>query len=97
MPTYISLVNYTQQGVEHIKDSPDRLDAAKELAESMGGEFDWYLTFGEYDAVTVGEFPDDESFARFALKVNQLGNVTTKTLKAFTEDEYRDVIAGIPE
>lgn len=98
MPTYIALVDYTEQGVANIEDSPDRLDAAKELAGEMGGEFnDWYLTFGEHDAVAIAEFPDDETYAQFALAVNKLGNVTTTTLKAFTEEEYRDVIAGIPK
>lgn len=96
MPTYMALVNYTNEGIENIEDSPDRLDAARDLAESMGGEFDWYLTFGEYDAVTIGEFPDDETFAQFALAVNRDGNVSTTSLKAFSEDEYRDLIAGIP-
>jgi len=98
MPTYISLVNYTGQGVANITDSPDRLDDAKDLAEAMGGDFKkWYLTFGEHDAVAIAEFPDDETYAQFALAVNRLGSVTTTTLKAFTEDEYRDVVAGIPE
>lgn len=96
MPTYVTHVNYTEQGIENIEDSPDRLDAAKELAESLGGEFDWYLTFGEYDALAIGEFPDDETFAQFALAVNRDGNVSTTSHKAFTEAEYRDVIAGIP-
>lgn len=96
MPTYVSLINYTTQGIEHIEDSPDRLDDAKALAESMGGSFEWYLTFGEYDAVTVGEFPDDETMAQFALAVNREGNVSTTTLKAFDEGEYRDLIAGLP-
>ena len=96
MPTYVALVNYTQQGIENIKDSPDRLDEAKALAESMGGEFDWYLTFGEYDAVTIGEFPDDETYAQFVLAVTSEGAVSTISLKAFNEEEYRDVIAGIP-
>lgn len=98
MPTYIALINYTQQGIENIKDSPDRLDKAKALAESMGGEAtDWYLTFGDYDAVGISEFPDDETAAQFALAVGSQGSVTTETLKAFTEEEYRDVIDGIPE
>lgn len=98
MPTYISLVDYTEQGVANIADSPDRLDAAKELAADMGGDFqDWYLTFGEHDAVAIAEFPDDQTYAQFALAVNKLGNVTTTTLKAFTEPEYQDVIDGIPE
>lgn len=98
MHTYIALVDYTEQGMDNITDSPDRLDDAKALAESMGGELtDWYLTFGEHDAVAIGEFPDDETYARFALAVNSLGYVQTRTLKAFTESEYVDLVAGIPE
>lgn len=98
MPTYIALVDYTEQGVAEIRESPDRLDDARALAASMGGELnEWYLTFGEHDAVAIAEFPDDETFARFALTVNSLGKVATTTLKAFTEEEYRDVIDGIPE
>lgn len=97
MPTYITFINYTQDGIENIKDSPDRLDDANALAESMGIEFEWYLTFGEYDAVTVGQAPDDETMAQFILAVSSQGSVSTQTLKAFDEDEYRDVIAGIPE
>lgn len=97
MPTYIALVDYTQQGIENIKDSPERVDDAKALAESLGGEFtEWYLTFGEHDGVAIVEFPDDETYAQFALAVARSGNATTETLKAFTEDEYRDVVAGIP-
>lgn len=97
MPTYIALINYTQHGIENVEDSPDRLDDAKALAESMGGELThWFLTFGEYDAVVIAEFPNDETYAQFALKASSLGNVATETLKAFPEDEYRDVIGGIP-
>lgn len=98
MPTYVTLINWTQKGIENVTGSPDRLDEAKGLAESMGGEItDWYLTFGEYDLVAVSEFPDDETVARFALAVNSGGTVSTQTLKAFDEDEYREIIAGIPE
>lgn len=96
MPTYIALIDYTSRGIENIENSPDRLDEAKALAESMGGEFEWYLTFGDHDAVAVCEFPDDETYAQFALAVGSKGSVSTTTLKAFTEDEYREVIAGIP-
>lgn len=97
MPTYIALLNYTQQGIETVTDSPDRLDDARALAESMGGELThWFLTFGEHDAVAIAEFPDDETYAQFALKVMSLGGVSGETLKAFDEDEYREVIAGIP-
>jgi uncharacterized protein with GYD domain len=97
MPTYIHLTSYTGDGIENIADSPDRLDDARELADSLGGEFtDFFLTFGAHDIVAITEFPDDETAARFALGVASGGAVTTETLKAFTEDEYRDVIAGLP-
>lgn len=96
MPTYVSLVEFTQDGIENIADSPDRLDDARALAEELGGEItDFYLTFGGYDIVVVSEFPDDETYARFALTVASRGAVSTETLKAFPEDEYRDVVAGL--
>ncbi|WP_331236013.1 GYD domain-containing protein [Natronorarus salvus] len=97
MPTYIHLTSYTGEGVQNIADSPDRLDDAKELADSLDGEFkDFYLTFGQYDIVAVTEFPDDETAAQFALGVASRGAVSTETLKAFPEDEFRDVIADLP-
>lgn len=97
MPTYITLLNWTQQGIENVQASPDRLDDAKSLAESMGGEIThWYLTFGRYDLVAISEFPDDETVAKFSLAANSLGNISTETLKAFDEQMYRDIIADIP-
>lgn len=97
MPTYITLVEYTQKGVENMKESPERLEQAKEVTESFGGEYrGFYLTLGQYDAVYVAEFPDDEAAAKAVLTVAGEGAVSTETLKAFTEDEYRDIIAGLP-
>lgn len=96
MSTYITLVNWTQQGIEHVTDSPDRLDNAKEVAADHGGEFtDFFLTFGAYDLVVITEFPDDESYAQFALAIGSSGNVSTETLRAFTEEDYRDIIGGL--
>jgi len=96
MPTYISLINYTQQGIENMHDSPERLDQAKEVTESFGGEYhDFYLTLGEYDAVYVADFPDAESATKALLTVAGAGAVNTETLRAFPEDEYRDIIAGL--
>lgn len=98
MPTYISLVEYTQSGIENIRDSPDRLDEAKSLAQELGGELsDFYLTMGQYDMVVVGEFPDDETYAEFLLYIGSGGNVSTETLKAFPEDQYRELIAEVSE
>ncbi len=97
MPTYISLINYTDQGIRNIKDSPKRLDAAKKLLKEMGGELKaFYLTLGPYDIITVAEAPNDEVVTRFVLTLASTGNVRTATLKAFSEAEYRKIIAGLP-
>jgi uncharacterized protein with GYD domain len=97
MPTYVVLLHYTQKGIESIKDSPDRLDAAKEAAKSMGVDIrEFYLAMGQYDAVVIGEAPDDKSITSFALASASLGNVRTETLRVYTEDEYRELIAGLP-
>ncbi len=97
MATYVMLLNYTDLGIRNVKDSPDRLDAAKALAQKLGGEFkQTYLTLGAYDLVAVLELPDDAAAAKFGLTISALGNVRTTTLKAFTEAEYRDIIAALP-
>jgi uncharacterized protein with GYD domain len=97
MPTFITLVNYTQQGVENMKDSPARLDAAKEAFAAMGGELlAYYLVMGQYDAVVIGEAPNDETAALLALSIGAQGAIRTETLRAFTEDEYREIIANLP-
>jgi uncharacterized protein with GYD domain len=96
MPHYVTLLRYTQQGAAKIKESPGRLDAARKAAEGAKGKVhSWYLTMGKYDAVLISEFPDDEAAARFMLSTGALGNVTTETLKAFTETEYRKIIASL--
>jgi uncharacterized protein with GYD domain len=96
MPHFVMLLRYTQQGIAKIKESPARLDAAKKAAEKAGGKVHaWYLTMGQYDAVLISEFPNDEAGAKFALSVGALGNVTTATLKAFTETEYRKIVGGL--
>jgi len=96
MPHFVTLLRYTQQGIAKIKESPKRLDAAKKAAEKAGGKIHgWYLTMGKYDAVLISEFPNDEAGAQFMLSVGAQGNVSTQTLKAFTEAEYRKIIAGL--
>ena len=97
MPTYVSLINYTDQGIRNVKDSPKRLDAAKKLLKDMGGEMKaFYLTMGGYDIVTVAEAPNDETVAKFVLTLASAGNVRTVTMKAFPEAEYRKLIAALP-
>lgn len=98
MPTYITMIKYTQQGVENMKDSPARLDAAKQAIEAAGGKFlAFYLTMGQYDGVFIAEGPDDATVATVVLAAAMGGNVSTETFRAFTEDEYRGIIANLPD
>jgi len=96
MPTYIALLNWTQQGISSAKDSPKRLDSGREAFKKLGVQIkDTYLTMGRYDLVCVIEGPDDETVARAMLTLGSQGNVQTETLKAFTEDQYRRILGAI--
>lgn len=97
MPTYIILGKYTDQGMRNIKEGPQRLDAARSAIESAGGKMPgFYLTMGQYDFVALSEAPDDEAFTRMLLAIASSGNVSTETLKAFPEADYRRIIGAMP-
>ena len=97
MPTYVTLVRYTDQGIRNIKESPARLEAAKKMAQAAGAQINsFYLALGKYDAVVIIDGPDDETAARVTLTLGSLGNVRTETLRVFNETDYRKVIASIP-
>ncbi|PYS50998.1 MAG: GYD family protein [Acidobacteria bacterium] len=97
MPTYITLFRWTQLGIENVKNSPTRLDAARQLFQQMGGEVKaFYIVMGQYDAVLISEAPDDETMARISLAATSHGAIRSETMRAFTEDEYRKIIGGIP-
>lgn len=96
MATYIMLANWTDAGIRNVKESPRRLDALKSALREMGGDVKtFYLTMGDFDMVAVYEAPDDAVAARFVLQVGQLGNIRTRTLKAFPEAAYREIIASL--
>lgn len=96
MTTYIMLANWTEQGARGVKDSPRRLDTAKKALREMDGEFkSFFMTMGDYDLVAVYEAPDDAVAARFTLQLGMLGNIRTRTLKAFPEAAYREIIASL--
>jgi uncharacterized protein with GYD domain len=97
MPTYITLLRWTPQGIQHIKESPARLDHAKEAIKAAGGELKaYYLTMGQYDGVAISEAPDDEAYARTLLTIGSAGAVRTETLRAFSEEDYRRIVAALP-
>jgi uncharacterized protein with GYD domain len=96
MPTYFMLINWTDQGIKNIKDSPARVDAAKKAVKDMGGEVKaFYMLQGRYDAVLIMEVPNDEALAKFLLKIGSLGNVRTSTLRAYPEAEYRKIVGAL--
>lgn len=96
MPTYISLLSWTQQGVAKVKDSPKRLDAGRKAFKKLGVEIkDTYLTMGRYDLVCIIEAPDDAAMAQALLTLGSQGNVQTETLKAWTEDEFRQITKSL--
>ena len=97
MNTYISLLSYTQKGVKNMKESPARLDAAKELFKSLGAELKaFYLAMGRYDAVVISEAPDDETATKAAMTIGSAGAIRTETFRVFTESEYRKLITELP-
>jgi uncharacterized protein with GYD domain len=97
MATYISLINYTEKGISHVKNSPARLQEAREAFKSMGGEIrEYFLVLGQYDAVAILEAPDDETATRLSLMIGAQGNVRTETLRAFTEEESRGILDSLP-
>jgi uncharacterized protein with GYD domain len=96
MTSYIVLMNWTEQGARSVRESPKRLDAARKQLGDMGGSFKaFYLTMGEYDMVAVVEAPDDAVLARFSLMLAAGGNVRTRTMKAFPEFAYREIITSL--
>ncbi len=97
MAKYISLVKYTAKGAENVKESPNRLDAFKQLCESMGAKVEgFYLTMGRYDIVIIVDAPNPETAAKVILTTSSGGAVSTETLQAFSEDEYRKIISELP-
>ena len=96
MPTYIRLTNLTAEGFEEIEQSASRTEQMKAMAEEMGGEItDVFLTMGDYDFVSIAEFPNDQMYTQFALRFAEKGVADTRTLKAIDEPEYLNLVQGL--
>jgi len=97
MPTYITLINWTDQGVKNAKDTVQRFEAAESAAAKMGVKFkDFYWTMGSYDIVGVVEAPDDATVSRFLLATGALGNIRTATMRAYSKAEFAQILKGLP-
>ena len=95
MPHYVSLVNWTEQGIRTVKESTKRVDAVNALASKLGAKMDVFYTMGEYDIVAVTEAPSDDAAMQLLLEIGKIGNVRTKTLKAWTVAEATKVLAKL--
>jgi|SRR3712207_5744154 len=96
MPTYISLLNFTDQGIRNVKDTIQRADSAAEIAQKHGGSLQQlYWTVGPYDLVGILEAPDDESATAFLLEAGSRGNVRTTTLRAYDRDEMSSILGRL--
>jgi uncharacterized protein with GYD domain len=98
MATYLMLFNYTPQGIEKVKESPARVEAAKKTIRQMGGEVQTFYAIlgGQYDTLFIVKAPSDEKIAEMALAIAAFGNVRTQTQRLFSEDEFRQIIASLP-
>jgi uncharacterized protein with GYD domain len=97
MPTYIMLGNFTQMGIEKIKDAPQRFESATEALKAVGGALkDYYFTIGRYDFVATIEVPNDEALMKFLAILGRVGAVRTETLVAIPRARGHEIIKELP-
>ncbi len=91
--TYVSLINWTEQGIENFRETTQRADDFSKLVESSGGHVRELLwTVGEYDLVCIADFPDDEAGVAALLRVGSAGNIRSQTMRGFSSDQMTDII-----
>jgi len=96
MATYVTLYNFTDQGVKNIKDTVKRVEAAKKAAAQVGGTVKEVLwTEGQYDMVVITETSDETAGTAFRLSTLKLGNVRGQTLRAFTTAEMEKILEKV--
>jgi uncharacterized protein with GYD domain len=95
MPTYITLVKLTDQGAKNVKEWPNKIKEALELAAQHGVRFQPYMTMGEYDFIGIAEAPNDEVIAKVNLGIARLGDTRTLTMRAFGVEEIQRIVEGV--
>jgi len=93
MPTYISLINWTEKGIGTVNETLDRASAAKSAAQRLGGDLTHiFWTVGPYDLVAISEFSDEQTATAFLLELGALGNIRTSTMRAYNADEMAGIL-----
>jgi uncharacterized protein with GYD domain len=96
MAKYVSLLQFTDQGIRSVKDTVQRAAAATAEAEKMGAKITQaFWTMGAYDLVLLVDAPDEETVSAFSLKLGSLGNVKSETMRAFGREEMENILAKI--
>ena len=97
MPTLVGMLSWTDQGVRTVKDTPKRIQAARERAKKLEVEIKQvFLTTGEFDILVIAEANDGDSMAKMAMAAGAEGNVRTRTVRAWTEPEIAKLISELP-
>ncbi|HSR78636.1 MAG TPA: GYD domain-containing protein [Xanthobacteraceae bacterium] len=94
---FICTLNWTDQGIRAVKESPKRAQAARDLAKKLGVDIrEVYLTSGESDLLLILETTNGDNVAKFALALGSLGNVRSRTARAWPEAEYKKMVSELP-
>jgi len=97
MPTFIGMLSWTDQGIRSLKDTPKRVQAAREAGKKFGVEVKQvFLTSGEFDILIISEAPHYDNVAKFAMAAGMQGNVRSRTVRAWTESEMVKLISELP-
>ncbi len=96
MPTYVTLLKWTEQGIKDVKSTVDRAEQARQAIEQMGGHMPTvYWTQGSYDLIAITDFPDEETATAFLLNLGKLGNLRSETLRAFSAEEMCRILEKV--
>jgi uncharacterized protein with GYD domain len=97
MPTYVTLMKFTDQGIKGVKGTVDRTRQNRAAIEKAGGRMSSiYWTQGEYDLVAITDWPDEETATAFLIQLGMSGNVRSETLRAFDESAMQRILAKVP-
>jgi uncharacterized protein with GYD domain len=96
MASYLMLFRFTTKGLEHIKESPARVDGIRQKFRKAGAEVKLFFgILGQYDTMFIVDAPNDETIARLAAMIGADGNVTSQTHRLFNDEEYRRIVAQL--
>ncbi len=97
MPTFAIMASWTDKGISAVKDAPKRTQAARDLAKKLGVDIKQvFMTSGEFDLLVIAETPNGDNIAKFNLAMGALGNVRTRTVRAWTEAEMTKLLSEVP-